>query len=123
MVEAQGTLFPCACCVEVASQVRGAGDTLPLCRPRGRGEEGWVGVRSTRALVHRPYLAVGVRRQPHSGCRTSSITRVVSVRARLSSFSHALCVPLTRVAFSLLPFPPPSTFFPYSGATGDVGGG
>ena len=92
----------------------GAGDTLPLCRPRG--EEGWVGVRSTRALVHRPYLAVGVRRQPHSSCRTSSITRVVSVRAWLSSCTHSLWAPLTRVAFFL----PPPTFhvFPLLGCNG-----
>jgi len=72
-----------------------------------------VGVRFTRALVHRRYLAVGVRRQPHLGCRTSSITLVVRGRARLSSCSQSLWVPLTRVAFSLPPFPPPSTFSPY----------
>jgi len=52
MVEAQRTLFPCACYVEVASPLWGAGDTMPLCRTRGRGEEGWVAVRFTRALVH-----------------------------------------------------------------------
>jgi len=42
MLEAQATLFPCACCAEVARPACGAGDTFPLCRPLGREKGGWV---------------------------------------------------------------------------------
>jgi len=35
MLEAQGTLFPCACCVEVAPPACSAGDTLPPGRLLG----------------------------------------------------------------------------------------
>ena len=87
-LEAKGTLFPCACGVVVAPPSCGAGDTLPLCRLLGR-EKGGVGVRTVHAPTQRPYLVVTSRRQPQSGCRSSTTTRSVRARARRSSYPHS----------------------------------
>ena len=87
---------------------------------------GGVGVRTVHAPAQRPCIAVASRRQPQSGCRTSTTTRSVRARARRSSYPHSPWPPasgalppppflLTRVRFPPtrlrlpVPFVPPLT--------------
>jgi len=111
MLEAEGTLLPCACCAEVAPPACGAGDTFPLCRLLGREKGGWVFVPFTHPPsdpIQRSPLGVSL-----SQAAAHRLPRVVCVRARAFFLSPLLLAPLlgcapplTRVRFPLPFFPP-----------------